>query len=214
MGTLIRSTLLAAVVLRTLAAQAPDTTAILSNVEKRYNSTKTLQANFTTTFKDHGRTHTPERGVVYLNKKNHQSRWDYTDPAGNFFLSGDKVAYDYDKEKKTVERIPIKETDDMRIPLSFLLGDLNFEKDFKRREASREGENTVIRLFPKNENLLFKEITMLVAPDASILRVSVLGQDGSTMQYVLESEKRNIPLSDSLFRYTTPPGAQLVEARN
>ena len=215
MAAPLRIAFLAAVVVGMAAGQsALDPSPVLRGVEKRYNSTTTMQANFTQRLKENGRSRVPERGVLYLNKKNHQTRWEYTSPAGNFFLSNDKFAYDYDKQKNTVERIPMKETEDMRVPLSFLLGTLDFNKDFNKFGTSREGENTVITATPKNDKLVFKEITMLIAPDFSIHRVSVLGQDGTTMEYTLEGEQHNPKLADTLFHYATPLGAQLVEARN
>ncbi|MEP6962842.1 MAG: outer membrane lipoprotein carrier protein LolA [Acidobacteriota bacterium] len=214
MATVIRSILLVAMLLSALIAQGPvDTNSILRRVEKRYNETKTMQANFTQTLKEKGRTHIPKRGVVYLNKKNHQARWDYTEPAGDFFLSSDKYAWDYDKDKKVVERIPMKETDDLRIPLAFLLGTIDFDKDFQKFEQTSDREIAVIKAHPKSDKLLFKDLTMWIAPDASIRQVTVLGQDGSTMLYVLEKEQRNLPLSDALFRFTLPQGAQLVDVR-
>lgn len=193
------------------AAQAPvDTLAVLKGVEKRYNSINTLQANFTHTFKDRGRTRAPERGTVYLSKPG-RTRWEYVEPQGNLFVSDGKFTYSYDRRRNTVDREPFKETEDMRIPLSFLLGKLDFQKDFEQFRARREGENAVITAIPRNKKLLFKEIIMVVAPDFALRRVTVVGQEGSEMEYVLEGEQRNPKLAESLFRFTSPAGAQMFE---
>jgi outer membrane lipoprotein carrier protein len=197
----------------TLGAQAPpDTTAILRGVEKRYNTIKTLQASFTTVFRDRGRTRTPERGTLYLSKPN-RTRWDYSTPAGDLFISDGKFTYNYDKEKNSADREPFKNTEDMRIPLAFLIGQLNFTKDFDPIRTAPDGANTVIHLTPRNKKLLFKEITLLVAPDFSIRRATVTGQEGSDMEYVLEGEQRNPKLPDTLFKFTPPPGAQVVDLK-
>lgn len=194
-----------------LAQPAPDASAILKGVEQRYNSTNTLQAKFTLNFKDRGRPRAPESGTVYLNKPN-RTRWEYANPAGNFFLSDGKFTYDYDKAHNSVDRIPFKETEDTRIPLSFLLGQLNFDKDFERFTAKRDGDLTAITLEPRNKKLAFSEITIWVAPDNSIRRVNVVGQ-GSVMEYVLDSEQRNVKLADSLFKFTPPPGAKVTDLK-
>jgi chaperone LolA len=208
MRTLVLTTILGAV----LSAQpAPDASAILKGVEQRYNSTNTMQARFTYIFKDRGRPRAPETGTVYLSKPN-RTRWDYTNPAGDFFLSDGKFTYQYDKAKNTVDRVPFKETEDTRIPLSFLLGQLNFDKDFDRFTAKREGENTAITLEPRNKKLAFSEITILVAPDYSIRRVNVVGQ-GSVMEYMLEGEQRNVKLAESTFKFTTPAGAKVTDLK-
>ena len=138
---------------------------------------------------------------------------EYTAPAGDLFVSDGKTAYDYDKRKNEADRIPIKETDDMRIPLSFLLGTLDFQKDFERFESKPDGANQIVTAHPRNKKLLFQSITMTIAPDYSIRKVTVLGQEGSTMDYVLEAEQRNVKLADSLFQFQAPPGAQVVDVK-
>ncbi len=211
----MRRLALFAIVSLTLWAQTapPNTTAILQGVEKRYNSTTTLQAAFTVTFKDRGRTRTPERGTLYLSKPS-RTRWEYNSPAGNLFLSDGKFTYDYDKLKNAVDRSPFKETEDMRIPLSFLLGKLDFQKDFDTYRSSPDGANAVITLTPRNKKLLFKEIALLVAPDFAIRRVTVTDQPGtSVMEYLLDAEQRNLKLADTLFKFTPPAGAQVVDLK-
>src|SRR5207245_650859 len=113
----------------------------------------------------------------------------------------------------TVERERLKETDDMRIPLAFLLGTLDFQKDFGKFETRSEGGDTYIIATPKNDKLLFTKVAMLIAPDSTIRQVSVTGQDFSIMQFVLEDEKRNQPVNPALFRFTPPPGAKIVDVR-
>lgn len=193
------------------AQSAPDTSAILKGVEQRYNSTNTMQAHFTYIFKDRGRPRAPESGTLYLSKPN-RTRWDYTNPAGDFFLADGKYTYEYDKSHNNVDRVPFKETEDTRIPLSFLLGNLNFNKDFESFTGKREGENTAITLVPRNKKLAFSEITILVAPDYSIRRVEVVGQ-GTVMEYVLDDEKRNLKLAESLFKFMPPPGAKITDLK-
>jgi outer membrane lipoprotein carrier protein len=212
---MLRLALLVVFSLTLWSQSAPDSTAILRGVEKLYNSTNTLQANFSVTFKDRGRPRLPQKGVLYLSKQSGPSRtrWEYTSPAGNLFLSDGKFIYDYDKEKNSAERYPYKETEDLRIPLSFLLGKLNFNKDFDRFAATRDGANTSITMTPRNKNLLFKEIAITVAPDSTIRRVIVTEQSGSSsMDYTLEAEQRNLKLAEALFKFNIP-GATVVDVK-
>jgi chaperone LolA len=205
--------LLLLLIAASFALWGQSTSDILQAVEKRYNTTKTLQANFTMTLKDRGRARLPERGVLYLTKGSpSRTRWDYSDPAGNFFLSDGKFVYDYDKRKNEATREPYKETEDTRIPLSFLLGQLNFDKDFERFEAAPAGTDTAIRMTPRNKKLAFREISITVTPGFSIRRVVVTDQPGTlVMEYTLDAEQRNLKLADALFRFTAPSGAKVVE---
>jgi chaperone LolA len=205
---------LALILVSTVSAQIPpDTLAILKGVEKRYNTVSTLQANFTQTFRDRGRAHAPQTGILYLSKPD-RTRWEYSGgDAGDFFLSDGKFTYDYKKRTNSVDREPFKQTEDQRIPLSFLLGRLYFQKDFDTFGAKEEGSNIVIDMTPRNKNLLFKGIVITVAPDFSIHRVIVNMQEGSSVEYTLASEQRNLKLPDTLFKFVTPAGAQVADVR-
>jgi outer membrane lipoprotein carrier protein len=195
----------------TFAQSPPNVAAILRGIEQRYNATNTLQANFTTTFKDRGRAQLPQRGTLYLSKP-HKTRWEYATPDGNFFLADGKFTYDYDKGANTVERERIRNTEDMRIPLAFLIGQLNFRADFDNIQASAQGLMTVIHLIPKKKKLAFREVVLHVAPDFVIGRAIVIGHEGSEMEYVLSGEQRNVKLADALFRLELPQGAKLIDA--
>ena len=191
--------------------QAIDTLKVLKGVEDRYNSAKTLQADFVETLRVQGRTRSPEKGTVYLSRPK-RTRWNYTTPAGRVFLTDGKYTHDYDPRDNTYQREAMKETEDDRLPLSFLLGNLDFQKNFDRFEAKPEDGNAVITIFPKNQNLAFSEITMTIAPDSRILRVQVIGRDFSTTEFQLSGEQRNIPVPDSMFQFTPPPGTKVIEA--
>ncbi len=66
---------------------------------------------------------------------------------------------------------------------------------------------------PRNKKLAFQEITITVAPDSTIRRVIVSDEMSLVMEYTLEGEQRNLKLADSLFKFTPPPGAQVVDQK-
>jgi outer membrane lipoprotein-sorting protein len=51
-----------------------------------------------------------------------------------------------------------------------------------------------------------------VAPDASIRQLNVVGRDQSTLSFSFSGETLNPPVSDKLFRFAVPPGAEVVDA--
>jgi outer membrane lipoprotein carrier protein len=109
----------------------------------------------------------------------------------------------------------LKESEDMRAPLAFLLGKLNFEKEFKQFAARPadppESENTWITALPKSQNLMYTEVEFLVSPDGSIRRVNVTGQDHSKLNFTFSNEKMNAPAPPALFTFHPPPGVEVVE---
>src|SRR5260370_4450725 len=115
----------------------------LKGLQDRYNHAKTLQISFNETYTVQGRPHQSESGPLTLRKPG-RMRWDYTVPSGKLFLSDGKDVYLYTPDAKRVERMRLKETDDMRAPLAFLLGKLDFGREFRDITMKSDGGNYVI----------------------------------------------------------------------
>ncbi|HEX5430743.1 MAG TPA: outer membrane lipoprotein chaperone LolA [Bryobacteraceae bacterium] len=201
---------LTAAMLPSIGAAAVDVPQTLKGIENRYNSTKSLQANFAETYTFRGRKRT-ERGVLYLRKPG-RMRWQYTSPAGKLFISDGDFVYYYSPQENRAEKTKLKGTDDLRAPLAFLLGKLDFQRDFGEFIAKPEGADVVITAIPKSGKLPYTQVSFVTGPDYTIKRLSVQGQDGSAYDYVFENEKVNAPVADALFRFTPPPGAQYVDS--
>ena len=138
-------------------------------------------------------------------------RWEYTSPAHKLILSDGKFLYIITPDSDRVQKIPVKETEDMRAPLAFLLGRLHFEKDFKNLQSRPEGADTWISAEPKSPNLPYTKVEFQVTPQAEISRVQVTGQDYSVTDYHFSGEKLNPPLDGKLFEFHLPPGTVLEE---
>jgi outer membrane lipoprotein carrier protein len=190
---------------------AVDLTKILKGVEEHYNRTQTLQVSFGESFTMQGHKRT-EKGDLYLRKPG-RMRWQYSTPAGKLYVSDGKYIYSYIPSENRAERINFKETEDMRAPLAFLLGRLNFHDDFRDFRQQPDGRGDLfITGIPKSDKLPYTEVTFLVSPDSVIRYLSVKGQEGSVTEFTFEGEKKNPPLSDSLFRFKPPPGAEYVDS--
>lgn len=194
-----------------LRAQAMDVSAILNGVEKRYNSAQSLEVNFTQVYSARGPRRAAEKGTLVLRKPG-KMRWQYTEPAGKLFVSDGQYIYSYLPDEKRAEKIKFKETDDMRAPLAFLLGRLNFREDFKEFRASPQDGGTLIVATPKSDKFPYTEVSFLVSADFAIRHLTVKGQDNSLLEYSFDGEKRNPTVADASFRFTPPPGTEFVDA--
>lgn len=192
-----------------LAATA-DLPSLLKQVEKRYNSARTLQVSFEQTHKAQGRTRT-ESGDLTLRKPG-RMRWAYTRPEGKLFVSDGKSVYFYSPETNRAEKMKLKETDDMRAPMAFLLGRLEFSRDFDRFVSRPEGDATFVTASPKSDKMPYREVSFLVGPDARIQRLIVTGQDSSVLDFTFTGEKVNPPVNDQSFRFQLPKGAEFVDS--
>jgi outer membrane lipoprotein carrier protein len=193
------------------AAETVDLKKTLKGVEDRYNRTQTLQITFAESLTVQGRKRT-EKGELYLRKPG-KMRWEYTAPAGKLFVSDGKFIWSYFADQKRAEKENFKETDDMRAPLAFLLGRLNFNDEFKDYRTQSDGRNNLfITAIPKSDKLPYSEVTFLVSPDSVIHYLSVKGQEGSVTEFTFENERKNPPLNDALFRFTPPAGVEIIDS--
>src|SRR6266699_2392579 len=168
----------------------PGLTQILKAVEDHYNHAQTLQHAFSEGYTAQGKTRKPETGTLFLRKPG-RMRWQYTAPAGKLFVSDGKFIYSYTPQDNRAEKMKLKETDDMRAPLAFLLGRLEFNKDFREFRAHAEDGGVFITAIPKSDKLPYSEVSFLAGTDFTIRRLAVKAQDNSLLQFTFENEKKD-----------------------
>jgi len=198
-----------------MAAQAgsppADISALLHRIEARYNHARSLKLTFSEVYSTSRRPPQSESGTLYLRKPG-RMRWEYAAPAGKVFLSDGKQTWLYTPEDGRVEKAKLRETDDMRAPLAFLLGKLDFARDFRSFESRPEGDAIWVTANPKSQNLAYTRVEFLAAADGAIRRVRVTGQDQSKLDFTFTGEQMNAPVAAALFVFHAPPGAEIVEA--
>ena len=192
-----------------MAADVP-LPAMLKNIELRYNRVQSLQVSFNQSYKGQGPQRKPESGELFLRKPG-RMRWDYASPEGKFFLCDAKNFYYFSPNTGRAEKMKLQEADDLRAPLAFLLGKLNFNKDFAGFEAKPAGEVTVITAAPKSDKLPYRQVEFDVTSSFQIKRMVITGQDSSIMEFRFGEEKLNPKLTDAMFKFKLPVGAELVE---
>ena len=191
-------------------AAAPDVMETLHGVENRYNRAQTLEVSFQQTYTAVRRGAKTESGQLFLRKPG-RMRWQYTTPAGKLFISDGKHIYLYTPGSNRVERSKVKETDDMRAPLGFLLGRVDFGRDFKKFILRQRGSDWTITAEPRSDRAPFSQIEFQVGPGYEIRRLEVTGEDNSVTSFRFEGEKVNPKLDEALFRFVVPPGAEVVD---
>lgn len=188
-----------------------DVIRLLKLIETRYNGAVTMQMNFSESYTFQNRPRPSEWGVLSL-KKPGKMRWVYQKPAGKLFVSDGKDVYSYSSRANRVEKLRLKEADDMRAPLAFLLGKLDFARDFGKYTWREEGEAVWITCDPKNPaKSPYTEITFKAFKDGRIERLRVVGQDHSILEFEFASEVLNPKIADGLFLFQIPQGAEYVD---
>ncbi len=181
-------------------------------IEKRYNNLRSLKAGFTETISRAGRNRRQERGTLYLLRPR-KMRWEYTEPAGKLFVSDGKMFYLYSPNSNQVQRIKPKEAEDLRAPLAFLLGKLDFSKEFGKLTTKNTPAGIDLTAEARSDQDPYTDVIFTIDPQTYQIRhIVVHGQDGVDTEFTFSSEITNPPLEARFFQFTAPPGAEIVEA--
>jgi outer membrane lipoprotein carrier protein len=207
---MIRLTFLLIIYAGTSFAQI-STDALIQQVQQRYNGARTLSVQFVEEYSMQGHARQPEAGTLTLRKQG-KMRWDYSRPAGKLFVSDGKSVYLYTAADNRVEKVPLKETEDMRAPLAFLLGRLDMKKEFRDFSAHPGEGATWLEGSAKTDSLPYKKVQMLIASNGAIQELKVIGRDESELDFHFKEEQLNPQVADSLFHFVIPPGAEIVQS--
>jgi outer membrane lipoprotein carrier protein len=180
-------------------------------VDRHYNKLHSLRAGFTESYEGLGMQRT-ESGTLLLLKPG-RMKWDYSSPAGKLFLLDGKYAWSWSHGAAQVQRIPAKRLDDLRSPLSFLLGHTELEKELANLNVSPgpEGQFTLTGI-PKGQENRIRRVSLNVTPVGAITRIEIEETDGAITRFTFTDEKPNAAIPESAFHFTPPPGVPVVDS--
>ena len=215
MRSLTTSLLALVFVVAPFSAGAADVRAIASAVDAHYNHLRTLEAEFTETYRGSGMERA-ESGTLWL-KKPGKMRWEYRSPKEKLFVSDGKDAWFYVPEDSQARKSSAKKLDDLRSPLSLLLGKTKLQKELRGLSLAPDLEpmqagDSVLRGVPKGLEDQISEIVLEVTPESRIVRVVMHGVDGAVTEYRFSEQKENVAVGDAKFAFKPPAGTEIVES--
>jgi outer membrane lipoprotein carrier protein len=197
-----------------LQAQQPSVGAIARSVDDYYNHLKSLKAAFTEVYQGPGISRT-ESGTLWL-KKPGRMRWEYHVPREKLFLVDSDHAYFYVTGERQARKTPLKNLDDIRSPLRYLLGKTKLEKELEGLSLAPdltplEAGDVVLRGVPKAMKDQISSVVLEISPAHQIHRLLIHGVDDTVTDFRFSQLEQNVPVQDSLFRFTPPPGVATLE---
>lgn len=195
------------------ALAQPNLQSLADAVDARYNHIHTLEAQFTETYSGSGATRS-ESGTLLL-KKPGRMRWDYTEPRPKMFLTDGATAWFYVPGENQVRRMPVKQLDDLRSPLRYLLGKTKLEKEFDDlhialNEKPVKAGDIVLEGVPKGLRERVSRTLLEITPTGYIQRIVVEELDGSVTEFRFLQQKENVEIPDAKFKFTPPQGVEVV----
>jgi len=194
------------------SAQTVDLHKLAEAVDKRYNSLQSLQADFVETYRGAGMQRT-ESGTMWM-KKPGKMRWEYSSPRHKVFVTDGKTAWFYVPGDKQARRAKVKQLDDLRSPLRYLLGKTKLEREFNGLTVTETlpGGNVVLRGVPRGMEERVSYVLLEITPENRIARIYLEELDGSQTEFRLNQQKDNPAVADARFKFAPPPGVELMEA--
>src|SRR6476469_5597877 len=197
-----------------VAAQQPKVGQTARAVDEHYNHLKSFKAAFTEVFQGDGILRT-ESGTLWL-KKPSRMRWEYHVPREKLFLIDSQTAYFYVTGDRQAKKTPVKNLDDIRSPLRYLLGKTKLEKELEGLSLAPdltpiEPGDIVLRGVPKAMKDQISSVVLEVSPSHQIHRIVLHGADSTVTDFRFSQIEENVPVQDALFRFIPPPGVEIFE---
>lgn len=192
----------------------PNVHEVAQQVDERYNRLQSFQADFTEIYQGSG-VQREEVGTLWL-KKPGKMRWEYRSPEEKVFLSDGKVTWLYIPAEKQARRSPLKNLEDLRSPLAFLLGKTKLEKELTALSFAPDLQtwktgDVMLRGVPRGLEDRVEQVVLEITPEHSIARILIHAADDSVTEYRFSNEKQNVAVPDKQFRFTAPTGTEVIE---
>lgn len=190
---------------------APGLTAdiLSSRIDHHYNPLRSLEVHFVQSYEGMGMNRR-ESGVLLL-KKPGKMRWTYTQPDGKLFILDGHNGYFYSPGDTEVQRVPIKQLDDMRSPLRLLLGHTQLAKELNSIAIApaADGAYTLTGI-PRGLEKRVASFSVTATADGVIRSLRVEETDGIINIFTFSAEAANVPAPDTSFVFNPPPGVNVV----
>jgi outer membrane lipoprotein carrier protein len=192
----------------------PNVRAIAQQVDEHYNQLQSFQADFTEIYQGAG-IQREELGTLWL-KKPGKMRWEYRSPEEKLFLADGKTTWLYIPAEKQARKSPLKNLEDVRSPLAFLLGKTKLQKELKALSfvpdlKAWKPEDVMLRGVPVGLEDRVEQVVLEITPEHRIARILIHAVDDSVTEYRFSNQKENVPVTDKQFRFTAPAGTEVIE---
>lgn len=141
-------------------------------------------------------------------------RWEYEKPETRLFLIDGKTLWSYSPSERQAMAQDVSGAL-TTTPIGILFGMSSLRRDFQLRPVvhagTRDSPESVLELTPKGKDLAFKRVILGVDRESFLIRrLTVFDLYGNTTTVELSKQTVNNDLKDELFRFSPPPGTEVV----
>jgi outer membrane lipoprotein carrier protein len=190
-----------------VAADAPADARAASRLESALAGLTSFRAAFSQAVTNAEGQQTDAAGGTVALARPGKFRWDYSEPA-QLIVSDGVTVWLYDEDLAQVTVRPAAEAL-IGTPALLLSGQADVAGEFRISDGGSEGGLDWTRLEPKDPESDFRELRVGIAA-AQLRRLVLVDRLGQTTRIDFDGIERNPRLEPSSFRFTPPPGVDVV----
>jgi outer membrane lipoprotein carrier protein len=197
-----------------LCVPGNDLAAIARATDDHYNHLQSSKADFSQKYEGPGMSRT-ESGTLWL-KKPGRMRWEYRQPTQKIFLTDSHTAWFYVSGERQAKKTALKNLDDIRSPLRYLLGKTKLEKELIGLALAPDvpavnSGGVVLRGVPKGMQDRISSVLLEISPAHQITRILIQEVDGASTDFRFTNIEENASVQENLFHFSPPPGVEVIE---
>ncbi|GJM15742.1 MAG: outer-membrane lipoprotein carrier protein [Thermodesulfobacteriota bacterium] len=188
---------------------------VIDGIQKKYEQINNFQALFTQESEVKALNKTQlAQGEVWF-KKPGKMRWNYNSPNKDQIVSDGKTLWFYDEEEEQVIETPLAQVSETQSTTTLLsgLGNIKelFNASFAESEDISPNGSYLVDLVPKGDEEYNKVTISVNKTDMMVNTLYLYDPFGNLTTVKLADIKVDGGVSDSLFNFKTPDGAEVVK---
>jgi outer membrane lipoprotein carrier protein len=192
-------------------APASDPASLISRLQHHYRTTDAFTAHFVETLTSPGGAPRQRRGTIAYRKPG-MIRWEFDPPQPETIVADGTTLYDYDPGLNQVVEMSERSAFKNRSVAAFILGVGDLSRDFDGQTLSASASDGLARLLLTPKDGSAKIELGLDSKTLNITRLRTADSLGNTTELRLADIQRNVTLATSMFTFTVPRGADIVNA--
>jgi len=185
---------------------------IVKKIQDRYQSTQSLEADFTQVNHYEGFANTfTSKGRLYI-KRPGKLRWDYTNPTKQQVYVYENKVWVYVPEHQQAVLSPLAQENDSQLPIHLLSWAAQLEQEFEVHLDKGTETLAALTLIPKEARGGPKKITLEIDPKTALIQKITLNEEnGNTTNFTFSQIKTNQALDDKWFVFIPPKGIEIIQ---